>query len=99
MGQTLYLEIGTEEIPAGYIVPALESMSVRMSRFLDENRIAHGEPIVAGTPRRLVLNVPDVAHFAAACNNGGHSGRPEAPHTMLRESLPRLPKGLRKGRA
>ena len=62
MAQTLYIEIGTEEIPAGYIVPALESMSVRMGRFLDENRIARGEPTVAGTPRRLVLNVPDVAH-------------------------------------
>ncbi len=60
MGQTLYLEIGTEEIPASYIVPALESMSVRMSRLLDENRIARGNPIVAGTPRRLILNVPDV---------------------------------------
>jgi len=61
MGQTLYLEIGTEEIPASYIVPALEAMSVRMSRFLDENRIARGDPIVAGTPRRLVLNIPNVA--------------------------------------
>jgi glycyl-tRNA synthetase beta chain len=61
MGQNLYLEIGTEEMPAGYIVSALESMSVRMSRFLDENRIAHGDPFVTGTPRRLVLNIPDVA--------------------------------------
>ena len=32
-----------------------------MARFLDENRVAHGEPTVAGTPRRLVLNVPAVA--------------------------------------
>ncbi|MGA3116825.1 MAG: glycine--tRNA ligase subunit beta [Syntrophobacteraceae bacterium] len=61
MAKTLYIEIGTEEIPAGYILPALESISSRMARFLDENRIAHGEPTVAGTPRRLVLNVPDVA--------------------------------------
>ncbi|MGO9017945.1 MAG: glycine--tRNA ligase subunit beta [Syntrophobacteraceae bacterium] len=61
MAKTLYIEIGTEEIPAGYILPALESISSRMARFLDENRIAHGEPTVAGTPRRLVLNVPGVA--------------------------------------
>ncbi|MGA2402350.1 MAG: glycine--tRNA ligase subunit beta [Syntrophobacteraceae bacterium] len=61
MGQTLYLEIGTEEIPASYIVPALEAMSVRMARFLDENRIARGDPTVMGTPRRLVLNIPGVA--------------------------------------
>src|SRR5271169_5517153 len=61
MAKTLYIEIGTEEIPAGYIVPALESMSLRMARFLDDNRIAHGEPTVTGTPRRLVLHVPGVA--------------------------------------
>lgn len=61
MGDTLFIEIGTEEIPAGYIAPALEAMSAQMTRFLDENRIAHGEPHTAGTPRRLVLNIPDVA--------------------------------------
>jgi len=66
MPQTLYIEIGTEEIPAGYIVPALEWMSGRMARILDENRIEHGEPTVAGTPRRLVLNVPGVAEFQQA---------------------------------
>ncbi|MCE5335381.1 MAG: glycine--tRNA ligase subunit beta [Desulfobacteraceae bacterium] len=61
MAEALFIEIGTEEIPAGYIVPALEAMSLQMIRFLDENRIAHGEPVTAGTPRRLVLNIPDVA--------------------------------------
>ncbi len=61
MAQDLYIEIGTEEIPAGYIWPALESMSERMCRFLDENRVGRGVPKVAGTPRRLVLNIPDVA--------------------------------------
>ena len=66
MAKTLYIEIGTEEIPAGYIVPALEWMSARMARFLDENRIGHGEPEVTGTPRRLVLNIPDVADFQQA---------------------------------
>lgn len=66
MPQALYIELGSEEIPAGYIVPALEWMSARMVRFLDENRITHGEPAVAGTPRRLVLNVPDVAEFQQA---------------------------------
>ena len=65
MAQTLYIEIGSEEIPAGYIVPALEWMSARMARFY-ENRITHGDPTVAGTPRRLVLNVPDVAESQQA---------------------------------
>lgn len=61
MPETLIIEIGTEEIPAGYIIPALEAMSAQMIRFLDDNRITHGEPVIAGTPRRLVLNIPDVA--------------------------------------
>ncbi len=61
MGQELYLEIGSEEIPAGYIVPALESMAQQMVRFLDDHRIAHGEPVTTGTPRRLCLWIPEVA--------------------------------------
>ncbi len=61
MAQTLYIEIGTEEMPAGYIQPALEWMSAWMTGFLDDNRIAHGAAAVAGTPRRLVLDVPGVA--------------------------------------
>jgi glycyl-tRNA synthetase beta chain len=61
MGKDLYIEIGSEEIPAGYIAPALEAMETLMVRFLDEHRIPHGAPATMGTPRRLALNVPDVA--------------------------------------
>lgn len=61
MAEALFIEIGTEEIPAGYIIPALEAMSAQMVRFLDENRISHGETVTGGTPRRLVLNIADVA--------------------------------------
>jgi glycyl-tRNA synthetase beta chain len=60
MGQDLYIEIGTEELPAGYILPALEAMSERMCRFLDESRVGRGAPKVAGTPRRLILSIPGV---------------------------------------
>lgn len=67
MGETLYLEIGSEEIPAGYIQPALEAMSMEMARFLDEKRIVHGEPFTSGTPRRLALLVPGVAVEQEAC--------------------------------
>lgn len=67
VGAAFYLEIGSEEIPAGYILPALEAMSAQMARFLDENRIAHGEPVTTGTPRRLILHVPDVALQQEAC--------------------------------
>lgn len=57
----LFLEIGSEEIPAGYIDPALEAMKEQILRFMDDYRIHHGVPFITGTPRRLVLFVPDVA--------------------------------------
>lgn len=61
MGRDLYIELGSEEIPTSYILPALEAMSIQMVRFLDDNRIGHGEPFTTGTPRRLILFIPDVA--------------------------------------
>lgn len=67
MGETFYLEIGSEEIPAGYILPALDAMAQQMARFLDENRIPRGEPFTTGTPRRLVLVIPGVAPHQEAC--------------------------------
>lgn len=67
MGKELYLEIGSEEIPAGYIVPALETMSLHMTRFLDDHRIGHGSPFTTGTPRRLALVIPDVALHQEPC--------------------------------
>ncbi|MEJ5299791.1 MAG: glycine--tRNA ligase subunit beta [Thermodesulforhabdaceae bacterium] len=56
-----FLEIGSEEIPAGYIDPALEAMKEQIVKFMDDYRIAHGTPFITGTPRRLVLFIPDVA--------------------------------------
>jgi len=67
MSEEFYLEIGSEEIPAGYILPALEAMKGQMERFLDESRIRRGESFVTGTPRRLVLVVKDVASQQEAC--------------------------------
>lgn len=57
----LLVEIGTEEIPAGYIQPALTSFSSGLSKALKEARIEHGNISVYGTPRRLALIVDDVA--------------------------------------
>lgn len=61
MGKEFYLEIGSEEIPTSYIEPALAAMAAQMVRFLDENRIEHGQPFATGTPRRLILVIPEVA--------------------------------------
>jgi hypothetical protein len=38
----LILEIGCEEIPAGYILPALTALSSNLLRRLDDARIEHG---------------------------------------------------------
>ena len=57
----LLLEIGAEEIPAGYIRPALKALSSSLLQKLTETRIEHGDAQVYGTPRRLAVNVEDVA--------------------------------------
>ncbi|HBI14415.1 MAG TPA: glycine--tRNA ligase subunit beta [Desulfobulbaceae bacterium] len=56
----LLFEIGTEEIPAGYIQPALNAMAkAATSRFADL-ALAHGQIETLGTPRRLTLVVCDL---------------------------------------
>jgi len=59
--EKLLLEIGTEEIPAGYIEPALQALSAALLKKLDDARISHGNARTYGTPRRLAIEVPDVA--------------------------------------
>jgi len=57
----LLFEICTEELPAGYIQPALNSMRQNLSTALQNARITHGEIRTMGTPRRLVLYISDIA--------------------------------------
>jgi len=57
----LLLEIGAEEIPAGYIEPALKAMADNLAQKLDNARIDHGAIRTYGTPRRLAVEVADVA--------------------------------------
>lgn len=57
----LLVEIGTEEIPAGYIAPALEAFSSILSKGLTDARIGHGPVRTFGTPRRLSIMVDEVA--------------------------------------
>jgi len=57
----LILEIGAEEIPAGYIRPALKALSSLLLQKLTETRIEHGSARVYGTPRRLTVMVENVA--------------------------------------
>jgi glycyl-tRNA synthetase beta chain len=59
--KSLLLEIGTEEIPAGYIEPALKSLSSTLLQKMTDSRIEYGSARVFGTPRRLAVAVKDVA--------------------------------------
>ena len=51
----LLLEIGTEEIPAGYIEPALKQMEELFAEQVKKNRISFDSIHTTGTPRRLAL--------------------------------------------
>lgn len=57
MAKDLFLEIGCEEIPAGFIPKALADMENLMKRELESARLEFGEIVTLGTPRRLVLAV------------------------------------------
>jgi glycyl-tRNA synthetase beta chain len=56
----LFLEIGTEEIPAGFIPRAMAEMEAMISRELTNARLAFGEVKTLATPRRLALLVRDI---------------------------------------
>jgi glycyl-tRNA synthetase beta chain len=57
---SLLLEIGTEEIPASYIEPALKWLSLNISKKLNDVRITHGDIKTYATPLRLSVWVKDV---------------------------------------
>jgi len=57
----LLFEIGVEELPSSYVLPALEQLGRTGAEALAEARIACGEVTVHGTPRRLALHVRGLA--------------------------------------
>ncbi|MBW2438011.1 MAG: glycine--tRNA ligase subunit beta [Desulfobacterales bacterium] len=59
--ETFLLEIGTEEIPAGYIKPALDALAATLQQKMSEARIEHGSAKTYGTPRRLAVRIEKVA--------------------------------------
>ncbi len=59
--KTLLLEIGSEEIPAGYIRPALDALKSNLLQKLSDARLDCGQAKVFATPRRLAIMVEDIA--------------------------------------
>ena len=56
----LLFEIGTEEIPASYVPPALEQLKEIASKSLTEHRILFGKIQTFGTPRRITLAIKEL---------------------------------------
>ncbi len=61
MPADIIFEIGTEEIPARFIPPALERMKEDISLLLNEQGVSFKTAEAYGTPRRLLLYVKDAA--------------------------------------
>jgi glycyl-tRNA synthetase beta chain len=57
----LLLEIGTEEIPAGFVPQALADLETLVRKELETSRIDYDGVKTLGTPRRLVLFVQSVS--------------------------------------
>ena len=58
--QELLFEIGTEEIPSAYQIPAVESLKGLLVKKMEERALPHGKPKVYSTPRRLAVSIPDI---------------------------------------
>jgi len=61
MSEALLFEVGTEELPAGAVEPAVEQLRAGVLSGLDAARLAHGEARTYATPRRLTVVVEAVA--------------------------------------
>ncbi|MGH7730611.1 MAG: glycine--tRNA ligase subunit beta, partial [Candidatus Eiseniibacteriota bacterium] len=61
----LLFEIGVEELPGGYVPPALEQLERAARDGLAGLRLAFGDLCTYGTPRRLALFVKDLAERQA----------------------------------
>ncbi len=61
MGKELVFEIGTEEIPAGFLNYAIEDLHSITESVLNENLLDFSDISAFGTPRRLALHVTELA--------------------------------------
>lgn len=61
MARDFLLEIGVEELPARFLMPALDQLRELAEKTLREYRLAHGEINTCGTPRRITVYVRQVA--------------------------------------
>ena len=72
MSKELFLEIGTEEIPAGFLPKAMADIETLIRKELENSRLAFGELKTLATPRRMAL-----------CVQGLPSVQPDAEITAM----------------
>ena len=60
MRKELFLEIGTEEIPAAFLPKAMADLDALIRKEFEHARVSHGEVRTLGTPRRIALLVRDL---------------------------------------
>ena len=65
MAKEIFLEIGSEEIPAGFLPKAMADLERMIRKELETARLEFGEVKAFATPRRLALSVSEVAEDAA----------------------------------
>ena len=53
-------EIGTEELPAGFLQPALSQLEKNFKQQAASLKLSYGDVVVMGTPRRLAVLVTDI---------------------------------------
>jgi len=58
-----FIEIGSEELPSGYVEPALLYLKEELASFFSKNRIDAEAPKTMGTPRRLIVSVNGVTEM------------------------------------
>ena len=59
--QSLLIELGSEELPAGDVPVGIRQMELRLRDLLNQARLTYGDLFVSGTPRRLVAHVQELA--------------------------------------
>lgn len=57
----LLFELGCEELPASSVRRAYTQLAQEVATRLDEAGLTHGQATAMGTPRRLIMSVPDVS--------------------------------------
>ena len=61
----LLLEVGCEELPATFVRKAYGDLAQKLAARLAELGVGGGAPVAMGTPRRLIVSIPDVPQSQA----------------------------------